>query len=107
MHFEWKLNTENGIVWILARYLRHHPTSDRHLGVAMIIDRSAILRRAHRLLFFRVRWRTAGIPSEPYETPMKRFFALALAAFLGLGLLSTSFPLGPIEWAASRVMQQS
>jgi hypothetical protein len=38
---------------------------------------------------------------------MKRFFALALAAFLGLGLLSTSFPLGPIEWAASRVMQQS
>src|SRR4051812_22809388 len=81
-----------GIVWILARYLRHHPTSDRHLGVAMIIDRSAILRRAHRLLFFRVRWRTAGIPSEPYETtPMKRFFALALATFLGLGLLSTSF----------------
>jgi hypothetical protein len=57
----------------------------------MIIDRSAILRRAHRLLFFRVRWRTAGIPSEPYETPMKRFFALALATFLGLGLLSTSF----------------
>src|SRR3954447_8792888 len=38
MHFEWKLNTENGDGLDLARYLRHHPTSDRHLGVAMIID---------------------------------------------------------------------
>jgi hypothetical protein len=40
----------------------------------MIIDRSAILRRAHWLLFFRVRWRTAGIPSEPYETHHETLF---------------------------------
>ena len=71
----------------------------------MIIDRSAILRRAHRLLFFRVRWRTAGIPSEPYETPMKRCFALALATFLGLCLLSTS--LSVAQDAFSRVTSRS
>ena len=42
-----------------------------------------------RAVSLRVRQRTAGIVSEPWRAVMKRILALALATFLGLGLLST------------------